>query len=58
MAAEEYETETTHAFSSLEMALHFLIKKSPISIGHISELRPFKRQKLFNPEAEEIVRIV
>jgi hypothetical protein len=56
MAMEKYEKYETHAFSSLQSAISFLLKMSPISIGDISELKPFKGQKGFNVEAEEIIR--
>jgi hypothetical protein len=58
MEKEEYEKYETYAFSSLEAATKFLIENNPLLITNLSELKPFKGQKGFSVEAEEIIRII
>lgn len=55
MVSEKFEIYETKAFPTLVLAIGHLQAHSPIPFA-ISSLSPFKGQKAFSPQAEEILR--
>ena len=55
MAGEDFKLYKTTAHANIDEALAFLKSNSPVSFS-FSDFKPFKGQRAFYPEGEEIAR--